>query len=286
MDVHADFASRCAIELQSAGYTPSPGSSDEIIMAYANVQHRRVPQRPRIVHKPAAYPIPADLVAGEQAFIAKVAAGDDLRPHQSTNLERADFNDGLLNDFGLQHFHLGIGPHPTKPGFMARTEPVLFALVRDDDFYSLGCYPHGAWSMTSLLDLIHSTWPDVIAPYTAKLVQGLGQTHTDAEIALLRKAGILTLTQRPDGTVHLPPGGGVTSSRQSGKVARDAARIKRHCGEIEAEIKRALLPELASGELSPPVSVRLEQRGVRTFAILDNGRGEIDLYGCLSVPPL
>ena len=43
-----------------------------------------------------------------------------------------------------------------EAGLQARTEPVLFALVRDDDFYSLGCYAHGAWSLTGLLDLIHA----------------------------------------------------------------------------------------------------------------------------------
>ncbi len=115
-----------------------------------------MPQRPRRLHK-ATYAVPAHLVPGEQAFLSAVAAGADLLPHQSTRLETADFNDGMLNDFGIQHFHLGIGQHPTKHGFMARTEPVLFALVRDDDFYSLGCYAHGAWSETILLDLIHAT---------------------------------------------------------------------------------------------------------------------------------
>lgn len=129
MDLHADFAALCASELQAAGYTPPAGSNAEIIRAYANVRHRRVPQRPRKVHK-AAYTVPAALVAGEQAFLAKVEAGDDLRPYQSTRLEKTNFDDGLLNDFGIQHFHLAIVPYSKKPGFMDRTEPVLFALVK------------------------------------------------------------------------------------------------------------------------------------------------------------
>jgi hypothetical protein len=58
--------------------------------------------------------VPARLAAGEQAFLTAVVAGDNLRPYQNTRLAKADFDDGLLNDFGIQHFHLGTAPHPAK----------------------------------------------------------------------------------------------------------------------------------------------------------------------------
>jgi hypothetical protein len=290
MDLQTDFAVACAAELQAAGYSPPTGPAAEIIRAYANVRHRRVPQRPRKVHK-AAYSVPTHLGAGEQAFLAKVEAGDDLRPFQSTRLEKADFNDGMLNDFGIQHFHLGTGPRPTKPGFMGRTEPVLFALVRDDDFYSLGCYAHGAWSQTILLDLIHATWPNVIGSYSpnkASRMPVLGQSHnyTDAEVEKLRKVGVNTLTQRPDGTIHVSPGGGVTTSGKSGKVAREVVTIKGLCNRVERELRQMIAPMIASGQLSPPLVLKLEQRAAEQFAVLDGDRGEFDLGGRLRVPPL
>jgi len=297
IDLHADFASACAKELQDAGYAPPTGPAAEIIRSYANVRNRRVSQRPRKVHK-ASYAVPAHLAAGEQAFLTAVAAGADLRPYQSTRLEKADFNDGMLNDFGIQHFHLGTGPHPTKPGFMARTELVLFALVRDGDFYSLGCYAHGAWSQTSLLDLIHATWPDVIAfsspnrapggPTNASGMKVLGLRHNyaDDEVETLRRAGINVLTQRPDGTIHVGPGGGVTTSGKSGKVAREVATIKELCNRVERDLKAMLAPILASGELTPSVTLRLEQRGADTFAVVNGNRGEFDLGRRLFVPPL
>ncbi|KRB49790.1 hypothetical protein ASE04_14350 [Rhizobium sp. Root708] len=297
MDLHADFASACAKELQAAGYSPPTGPAAEIIRSYANVRNRRVPQRPRRVHK-AAYSVPAHLVAGEQAFLSAVAVGADLRPYQSTRLEKADFNDGMLNDFGIQHFHLGIGQHPTKPGFMARTEPVLFALVRDDDFYSLGCYVHGAWSQIGLLDLIHAIWPDVIASNSPNRapdsststpglrILGLRHNYTDDEVEMLRKAGINALTQRPDGTIHVGPGGGVTTDGKSGKVSREVTTIKGLCERVERDLKDLLAPMLASGELSSPVTLQLQQRGADTFAVVDGNRGEFDLGRRLFVPPL
>lgn len=290
MDFHADFAVACAVELQAAGYTPPTGPAAEILRSYANVRHRRVAQRPRKVHK-TAYAVPSELMAGEQAFLSKVAAGDDLRPNQSTRLERADFNDGMLNDFGIQHFHLGTTPHPTKPAFMARTEPVLFALVKDDDFYSLGCYAHGAWSETGLLDIIHATWPHAIASSSSgstpgMRILGLRHNYTDAEVEMLRKAGVSALTQRPDGTIHAGPGGGVTTSGKSGKVAREVATIRGLCNRVERDLKQLLAPRLASGELSPPVTVHLERRNTGTFAVVDGDRGEFDLGWRLHVPPL
>lgn len=293
IDLHADFASACAKELQAAGYAMPAGPAAEIIRSYANVRHRRVPQRPRRVHK-ASYIVPADLIAGEGLFLTAVAAGADLRPYQSTRLEKADFNDGMLNDFGIQHFHLGEGPHPSKPGFMARTEPVLFALVRDDDFYSLGCYAHGAWSLTSLLDLIHATWPRVIASSSlvgsaeasGMKILGLAHNYTDAGVEMLRKAGINALTQRPDGMIHVGPGGGVTTNGKSGKVAREVAAIKGLCDRLERDLRATLSPMLASGALAPPVTLRLQQRGPDTFAVIDGSREEFDLRRQLYVPPL
>ncbi|MBN9661519.1 MAG: hypothetical protein J0H49_25210 [Acidobacteria bacterium] len=293
MDLHADYALMCTKELQAAGYTPPTGPAAEIIRSYANVRHRRVARRPRNVHK-ASYSVPAHLVVGEQAFLAAVAAGADLRPYQSTRLESAVFNDGMLNDFGIQHFHLGTGPHPTKRGFIARTEPVLFSLVRDDDFYSLGCYAHGAWSQTSLLDLVHTTWPRLIAsssvggstnPPGMKVI-ALQNNNTDLEIETLRKAGINSLTQRPDGTIHVGPGGGVTTSGKSGKVALEVTKIKRLCSQTEDALKVKLAPMLASGALTPPVTLCLVQMGTEAFAVIDGGRIKFKLGDDLFVPPL
>lgn len=284
IDLYSDFASNCAAALVSAGYIAPTGSTEEIIRAYVNVRHRRVPVKPRKVYK-ATYTVPAALAAGESAFLSKVGAGDDLRPYQSTRLERVDFNDGMLNDFGIQHFHLGMAPHPTKPGFIERTDPVLFAMVRDNDFYSLGCYHHGDWSRTVALDIIHTNWPDVLEPYAIKNVQ-LTQTYTDEEIERMRKAGINVLTQRPDGTVHVGPGGGVTTAKTSGQVARDMAAIRRLCNKLERSLTADINSLIAAGTLSAPVSVKLEQRQDRTYAVVGGGQYQSDLNQQLLVPPL
>lgn len=76
------------------------------------------------VHK-ARYSEPIHLVEGKKTFLAKIEAGDDLRPNQITKLQKLDYRDGMLNDFGIQYFHLGTAQHPTRPSFVARTDPLL-----------------------------------------------------------------------------------------------------------------------------------------------------------------
>lgn len=267
IDLFSDFAQSCARELRIAGYDPPLGASSDSIRAYANVRHRRVPIRPRKVHK-AAYSVPSHLTEKEKSFLAAVTEGADLRPYQSTKLERHDFNDGMLNDFGIHHFHLGIDPHPTKVGFKERSDPVLFAIVREEDFYVLGCFPHRAWHQQSLLDVAYSNWPILFASVVPNDAQmQLSYSPTDADIKKLRKHYINTLTKRPEGTVTFSLGGGLASDNGSAMVTRDINGIKRLCIKWERIVNEEIAKLKESGELSAPVTLRLDQRGSEAFVV-------------------
>jgi hypothetical protein len=287
IDLYADFAGFCGRELQTAGYVPPVGAPAEVISAYSNVRHRRVSVRPRTVHKAATWSVPPHLAAGELAFLAAVSAGNDLRPYQSTLLERHDFDDGMLNDFGIQHFHLGVGPHPTKPGFNARSEPVLVAIVRDDDFYVLDCLPHGAWTQQSLLDVAHGSWPTLLTSSEPSSVQAqMAFTSTDADIKELRKHGINATTQRPDQTIHASPGGGSMLDKGSARVARSVTQIKSLCDQWERIIEAEVAKLKASGVLTVPVTLHLDHRGREVFVVGPNDHPKFKLGQNLLVPPL
>jgi hypothetical protein len=286
MDLHADFAAACANELQVAGYTPPIGPASDIILAYANVRHRSVEKRPRKVYQ-ASYTVPAHLATGEGAFLAAVRAGDHLRPYQSTRIDDHSFDDGMLNDFGIQHFHLGTIPYPKNPMFMDRTDPLLFAVVRPDDFYAIGYYKHKEWTRKGLLDIIHGTWPTLLAtatPHDAPVQ--LGFNPSDVEIRKLRRARINPITQRPDGTVHASPGGGAMSDGTSARVAADVIQVSGLCRQLERKLEGQLTPMIASGELTPPVHLHLVQRGNDTYAVIDGAQTEFKLGPTLIVPPL
>lgn len=284
VDLFADLAEKCRIELQRAGYSVPDGSDEKTIRAYLNVRHQRVPIRPRRIHK-VSYSVPPELVVGEQEFLKKVEIGDDLRPHQSTRLEKVAFEDGMLNDFGLQHFHLGTEQHPKNPAFVARTKILLVALVKDDDFYSLGCYEHGCWSKSLLLDLIHQNWPELIDGHSINAI-GLQQSFDDSEHQKLRDAGVNVPTQRPGGEIHMGPGGGIALDGSSMKVMMEIIKTRQLCANLEKYLEDTVRKMTDSGQLSPPVSLHLGYRYCESFAEIEGSRDAIPLNEDLYVSQL
>lgn len=281
----ADMARECRKKLISAGYSdPTSAEDEDIVRAYLNVRRRRVSIRRRAVHR-AAYSAPPNLVEGEKKFLAKAEAGDDLLPHQSTRLEQPDYEDGMLNDFGIQHFHLGTTQHPTRPNFVARTNPLLFAMVQEDDLYCIGYYGHGEWSRATLLDVIHENWPDTIAGYSVDGVK-LAHSYTDDEHEKLRRADINVATQRPDGTIHMGPGGGITLAGTSIRDMRDLMSARQICSELESAVVVEVRKLVDEGKLAAPV--RLELRFVDRGAYIDVDGGEVtyDVSEHITVPVL
>ena len=281
----ADMARECRKKLISAGYSdPTSAEAEDIVRAYLNVRRRRVSIRRRAVHR-AAYSAPPDLVEGEKEFLAKAKAGEDLLPHQSTSLEQPDYEDGMLNDFGIQHFHLGTTQHPTRPSFVARTDPILFAMVREDDLYCIGYYGHGEWSRATLLDVIHENWPDTIAGFSLDGVT-LAHSYTDDEHEKLRRADINVATQRPDGTIHMGPGGGTTLAGTSIRDMRDLMSARQFCSQLESAVIVEVRKLVDEGKLAAPV--RLELRFVDRGAYIDVDGGEVtyDVSEHITVPAL
>lgn len=166
-DFVRDVAVRCADMLSAAGYTYQAANDREKIRIYTSVKHRRIMTRRRNLHK-AAYTIPAHLVVGEQQLMEKAKSGGDLWPHQSRKIGNAAVEDGMLNDYGIQHFHLGTTPDPKCADLIQGTSELLFAVVKENDFYALGIFDHKAWSKQALLDIIQSNWPTLIDPYVLK----------------------------------------------------------------------------------------------------------------------
>ncbi len=237
VDLFSFMAAQCALRLAEAGYPVPAGDDEGVVLSYKNVHVRRVPVAARTIHKSATYIVPAALLAGESGFLADVFAGADLRPYQSLSVRQPNQPDAMLFDFGIQHFHLGVGPHLTAPGFKARTGPLLFAVVGKADLYCIGIYEHGAWSQQALLDVIHANWPDLLAPFVINGVSGLQSNVTDARLAKLRKSQINCFTQRPDGTVHGQPGGGVTTAGNSLNSTSMLNDLRRTCDDLESQVR-------------------------------------------------
>jgi hypothetical protein len=238
------------------------------------------------VHK-ANYLVPVNLATGEQQLLAKVAAGGDLWPHQSRKIENAVVEDGMLNDYGIQHFHLGTMHDPRHPSLIQGTKELLFAVVKDNDFYAIGVFDHKAWSKQGLLDIIQMNWQQLIKPHNLKdghrmKVVGLRHNYTDEEVEKLRKAGINAITQGADGSIHTGLGGGITANGKSLSVTRDLIAIEKHVKDLQKDVIEDLMREGAPID----TELRIEWRGDVPFAVTIPPGLEINLGGCLSFPPL
>jgi hypothetical protein len=285
-----DVAARCAAMLDAAGYTNLPDTDQDVLRTYTSIRHRRIRPRPRTVQK-ASYTVPAHLAAGEQQLLEKVASGGDLWPHQSRKIGNVAAEDAMLNDYGIQHFHLGTTPDPKHAGLIKGTKELLFAVVQDDSFYSLGIFDHSAWSKQALLDVIQENWPHLLEPFAIKdsshmKVLGLRHSYTDEEQAQLRKNNINVIQQRPDGTVHLGIGGGIATDGSSISATRDAMKLTDHVGGLQKQVVHELQKKVVAGDLPPEAEVRLDWRAHGPFAVTSPAAFEIDLTKALAIPPL
>lgn len=221
IDVIADLADFLKGELASCGHAVnSAATNGEVIDQFVRMRHRWIVSRRRTVHLAAGFVASESDRAGFEGLIGAVTNGDDLLPYQSTLMRDASFNDGMLNDWGIHHFHIGIGPHPKVAGFNARSGPVVYAVVTDHDFYVVTIDQHQRWTMRSLLETIHANWPKLIARYR---VEGtLSHDVSESEHKQLRDAQINIAVTLGDGSIYLGPGGGATLAATSMAAKMDA----------------------------------------------------------------
>src|SRR5690348_6254712 len=102
MNLLKDYASLLRQRLAAKSYPAPPNETDEeTITRYLNVLNRSIEPRPRVTKKAGGFTCPPDHKAGLDALIKVSEAGGNLRPYQSTGMEKDKYDDGMLNDWGL-----------------------------------------------------------------------------------------------------------------------------------------------------------------------------------------
>jgi hypothetical protein len=213
-------------DLAASGFALAGNESEEdIFISYGNWDIRRVRPRKRTVSLSKQFSCPSDLAVGLKAVKEKLERGENVNPHLSRNLKKLDYNDLMLNDWGIHHFHLGTVLE--SDGFAKRTGPVLFAIVREDATYFIGVFSHGSWARKDLVQVVHENWPELIARYKITRVTPKDQIG-DAEIKAARAKHVNTLLQMDDGSVYAPVGGGFMSdgTAMSVMLRMDSTRMR------------------------------------------------------------
>jgi len=268
-----DYADMARARLMSVGYAVDAAEPDEkALERLLNVLHRRVPVAPRRTYCAKDFTCPPEHEHGLTQLLKVSESGGDLRPYQSTRLDDANFDDGMLNDCDIQHFHLGVAPYAKNPIYKDRTGPVLYAMVKADALYCTKIMEHKNWSRSEMLDIIHDNWPDLLEGSAIKSgggmkVVGLSVNYSDKEIEKLRRAGVNVLTQRSDGTIHVGPGGGAVATGQSVKVRRAVDQIVIELSELEATIRSQIEKGAEKGQVTGDFQFRLVEENGSVFAV-------------------
>lgn len=257
VDFTSDWKQYVEHEIASQGYAVDAGEDlRSLSYKFFNLKKRRISATPRKVLEAKTFSCPATLANGYALLKKKLEDGHDVCPHLSKFLLRDDYEDTLLNDWGIHHFHLG--QNPEKSGFIERTGPLLFAHVTADFVFHLGVYSHGSWTQQDLIRVIHENWPDVISSKKIKDIIRLSHTPTDDEISQLRTVGVQAMVQVAPGIVYGPLGGGYSVA---GTSVESTMRVNSHMRllrNLEDHIKEntkkftARISELGYTHGSPP----------------------------------
>lgn len=239
-----------------------------------NALKRRVTAKPRDVHMSREISVPHECRDGFKQLKAKLTAGDDVTPHLSTRLLKADFSDALLNDWGIHHFHLEIVPHATKAGFVKRTDPVLLAHITDTAAYLIAVAVHDHWAEQRYLDILRTNWPELLVPF--RVPGRVGSTISDKEVERLRKSGVNAILRVGDESYTGLGGGYVTSKAPADavwfatKAISTLRRLQRHVKNNVNGVVEKLTD--AGLTVTDPIIVRLRIENDRAIAIEHTSR--------------
>ncbi len=164
----------------------------------------------------------------------------------------------LFNDFGVQHFHLGLTI--ASSGFVERTDHVLLARITGDSAYFVDVVKHPvggeAWAQCRALNIVHSNWPETLERCRAHGVSASDEPTTDQFVATLRGKRLGYLFVATDGVAYCSPGGAYFASGLSWEAGTRCDRwvtalvaIEKQLPHHEARIREAAAQrEISLGE--------------------------------------
>lgn len=241
-----------------------------ILIHYLDSQRRRIASLPREIKQADDFKCPSAQEIGWKALQDKVRSGEDLGPHLSTGHASLFNRDGLLNEWGVHHFHFGTKPHAKKPNYVERGGPVVFALVDESTFYAINVYDHGAWEEMSIIESLHRNWPDLIGRYRLRGVPGEQLTGTHRRNVRKYNGQAAVATQ--DGTVYGAIGGGVSAAGTSAEAVMRADHWTCQIRGIQAGLEAKLIDVIPAleqggyaGEQEIEAELRISEDGYQAF---------------------
>ena len=209
-------------------------SLGDTLRTYLDWRTRQIPPGPRAVHRSSELISSASALEHRvllDGLIATIVAGEDLTTHLSRSAQTLGKHDGLLSDWGIQHLHF------RPEGGM---DELVFAVFMPGHAYLIGIYPHGAWGLQELAEIVLRNWPDSGIFIASTTAIGLERQLSDEDRTLLRRHHVAVSPIEYEGRVYFPRVLGQMADGSSSVAARQVmkfvARVNTLRWHLEAEM--------------------------------------------------
>ncbi|MFD1130727.1 hypothetical protein [Paenibacillus sp. PDC88] len=245
--------------------------------------------RKRRLHLAKEFNCPLHLKNGFDKLIDVLENGQDISPYLSKMVDKISFFDGMFNDWGVLHLHLGDHPDEKDGNYVARTGPVLFLYLNENEAYLINVYEHGSWTDKSVLQTVYDNWPELIEPYIFKGVKELQYQITEENHEKLRKKGYTVMLELKDisgnAIILAPPGLGITASRDAMHDVRSYKRTVNDIRRLEQDIREnpQLIQTLFKDSMADALQLRLVLENNNLYVIEQTTQMKVDQYIIRSV---
>lgn len=255
----SDMARIMRKELEEIGYKVNIPDDRELMMYYFTTCKRIVKAIPRTVHVANDLFVPESRRAGYDALIDKFVRGESVMQHMSKQIRGLKFQDKMLFDWGIHHFHLDTTIE--ADGFVKQHDEIVYAIVSDSDVYVIAVLDHEHWADKNLLEVVLANWPHLLESYR---VAGKPVIDFDSNgVEKLREANVNTILTLSDGNGYMGRGMGITSAGTSSDAVLKTIRMQKELQKFEVDIKNKFFPKdnehLLFGLSRTPEGIYLEE---------------------------
>lgn len=236
-----DLGNAIRNKLSADGHDVSSIETDDhkTLVAWHKLNRYAIDSHPREVHRADNFD-PAGHETGVSNLENAIQSGDDLSIFMSRRIGDITKTDGLLDHWGIHHFHLGESRYG-RSGEVERTKHVLLCRITPENAYFIEVAAHGSdspntWYRQDLIDIIHRNWPESIERARLKGVTDIAPDFTDDDVKILRQANLTHFLKVSDGTVYIEPGIGVMGDGTHWDDLTFADSIRRTVADIETRV--------------------------------------------------
>lgn len=211
---------------------------------FMNLEMKLIDSKPRQVLKSDTLQtkkIPLKYSKALKYIECKINRGNNITYHMSKKVLDPMYNDLLMNNWVIQHFHLS--DTKTKKGqkFYDRSEYLLFAMFNENQAFLIDIQKHNeknVFARQKLLEIVDRNWPHILRTHNHPDAEFLNNQYSDADLDVIRKKGYCILTTLVNGKVIINPGIGITTSGHNLHVIKRANEAVRYLYDSLQEVEK------------------------------------------------